>query len=200
MTGAKRPVATYETIGLTGYQKGRTECCKVVSVTSENFVNSALTFFANRTDENRKTAEKALRGACAAHLKYISEGQQARGIDRHLLGLRSVLSEEEEKSGAKWQPNLFSHPVFAESGCTGGFLLSTSNNGYISRNDYCGQFGAVLPDGYGIVYIPMRDSIVLAIESKKACPDTNSAIFSAYIDQSLRDILSLAGNSNTSSL
>ena len=44
------------------------------------------------------------------------------------------------------QPALFNHPVFSLSGCTGGFVLSTSNNSYIRRH-FGAAFGCVVPHG-----------------------------------------------------
>merc|ERR1739841_116536 len=79
-------------------------------------------------------------------------GPKGEGIDRHMFGLRCTSSDGS-------QPQVFTDPLFEESGGTGGFILSTSNNSYIPRG-FNGLFGTVMPNGYGICYIPRADEVV----------------------------------------
>jgi len=90
------------------------------------------------------------------------------------------------------QPSIFQNPVFSKSGCTGGFVISSSNNSYIPR-PFGGVFGAVVDHGYGIMYIPSATEVVLCLESKRSCQETDSTRFAILIDQSLRDIARIAG-------
>jgi len=177
-TGSRWPVATYETIGMVAFKHGRTETCRVVSNASENFVKTVMNGFMRTGSENdRAAAEEALRKACDAHTIYLKEGRKGFGIDRHLLGLRIM--------GAT--PKIFSDESFTQSGTTGAFVLSTSNNGYIPVNGL-GLFGCVIPDGYGICYIPRSDEVILCIESKKSSEKTNSAKFAKDTTEALQII------------
>lgn len=186
MHGGNLPVATYETIGMTNYAHGRTECCRVVSSKSEAFVQSMLHgYLRSRGEAERKQAEKALREACDGHIQYISEGQQGKGIDRHMLALRL-----QSKDGS--QPALFKDPLFARSGSTGAFYLSTSNNSYINR-PFGGMFGSGMPDGYGVCYIPRDDGVLVCVESKRSCPTTDSLRFCKMVNECLMDIAQVAG-------
>ena len=186
MHGGNLPVATYETIGMVNWLNGRTECCRVVSTSGEKFVQSMLSgFLRTRSEPSRAEAEQLLRAACDAHLRYIAEGQQGKGVDRHMFGLRMM-----SKDGT--QPALFMDPLFARSGSTGGFVLSTSNNSYIPRN-FGGMFGAGMPNGYGVCYIPYTDSVVLCIESKRSCAETSSLRFGQMVNECLMDIATVAG-------
>lgn len=184
--GGELPVATYETIGMTSYAHGRTECCRVVSIQSEAFVRTMLNnFLKTRSENDRVEAETALRHACDAHLKYIVEGQQGKGVDRHLFGIRL-----QSNNGA--QPALFKDPLFARSGSTGGFLISTSNNSYIPR-PFGGMFGSGMPNGYGVCYIPRDDGVLLCVESKRSCETTDSLRFCKMVNECLMDIAIVAG-------
>jgi len=78
MSGSEEPVATYETIGMTNWLKGRTECCKVVSEESEAFVRSAM----QGPVSDHDGLERLLRAACDSHIAYIVDGQQGRAFDR----------------------------------------------------------------------------------------------------------------------
>jgi hypothetical protein len=187
LSGMDEPVATYETIGMSGWLKGRTEACRVVSEDSERFVKNALAgWLTTRAENDRKEAERLLRAACDAHLKYIAEGQKGEGIDRHMFALRL-----QSKDGS--QPKVFTNPAFAKSGGTGGFVLSSSNNSYVSRPLWGGLFGTVMPNGYGVCYIPQNDELTLCVESKRSCEQTNSAKFATMVDECLRDIATIAG-------
>lgn len=187
MHGGDLPVATYETIGMSGFAHGRTEACRVVSSASEQFVKTALSgFVLTRSEKDRAAAEVALRKACEAHLQYIMEGQQGKGVDRHLLGLRL-----QSQDGT--QPALFQDPLFARSGSTGGFVISTSNNSYINR-PFAGMFGSSgMTNGYGVCYIPRDEGVHLCVESKLSHPESNSAQFCKMVNECLLDIALIAG-------
>ena len=187
--GGEGPVATYETIGMAGWLHGRTECCRVVSNDSERFVQAMLNgYLRTRTEDDRVVAEKALRAAADAHIKYISEGQQGKGVDRHLLGLRSQSLPNQPV------PALFQHPLFSRSGTTGSFVLSTSNNSYIPR-PFGGLFGSGLADGYGVAYVIRDDEVTLGIECKRSSKVTrgDALRFGKMVNDALMDVATVAG-------
>lgn len=180
------PIATYETIGMAGRLHGRTEACRVVSSESTDFVNEVVNnYLISKSETDRKKAEEKLRIACKAHINYIIEGQQCKGIDRHMLGLR-LMSEDGN------QPDLFKDPLFDQSGSTGGFVLSTSNNSYIPR-PFGGMFGTVMPNGYGVCYIPRDKGVLLCVESKKSSKQSDSSKFIEMVNESLIDVAKICG-------
>jgi len=179
------PVATYETVGLTRYRKGRTECCRVVSNDSEAMVEAMLDYHEHGGVEKKSKAAMLLRKACAAHLTYIRESQAAKGIDRHLLGLRLMLGEKAQKYP------FFAHEGYARSGGSAYFFLSSSNNSYIANNG-AGGFGCVVPDGYGVCYMIRKDFAQASIESKHSCEKTSSEMLSRCLKQSLELVRDVA--------
>ncbi len=183
----KLPVATYETIGMTHYLHGRTECCRVVSNDSEEFVKSALNgFLQTRRESDRQLCESKLRKACNAHLTYIKNGQKGHGVDRHLLGLKILLTQK-----GMTIPEFFTDPLFQRSGGS-GFPMSTSNNGYLKR-PWMGSFGSTLLDGYGIAYLPFEDYVLLSVESKKSSTITDGLQFAKLVNESLLDVAIICG-------
>lgn len=100
------------------------------------------------TDEKAAKA-LAIRAFLAAHKQLMIEASNGQGVDRHLLGLRAMLSEGEQHA-------VFSQdPLFARSM---SFDLSTSN---VSPGDlYDGLgFGPATGEGYGVNYSISKDSI-----------------------------------------
>ena len=113
------------------YLLGRTEVCRTLSVSSEQFAR-------NFGKVPAATSIQQLRDACTAHINYMKLATDGRGVDRHMLGLSNMLQAGEKmpafledvvyKRGSKW-------------------LLSTSNLS-VSDNTMAG-FGPVYVDGYG---------------------------------------------------
>src|SRR5687767_3249870 len=102
-----------------------------------------------------------------------------KGVDRHLLGLYSMIRSQDEQRQAK----IFNDPSYALSK---HFRLSTSN---LSLSDkFWAGFGPVVPDGYGINYNICKDSIKFSISSSRICPGTDSKQFRESIRGALRDM------------
>merc|ERR1712157_591112 len=86
--GKSRP--TYESAATRKFQEGRTETCRTVSDDSVAFC-SAMQNPAISLDECRGLFRKAL----DAHVKYISDAGDGKGVDRHLFGLKKMLKDGE---------------------------------------------------------------------------------------------------------
>lgn len=102
-----------------------------------------------------------------------------KGVDRHLLGLRSMMQTPEEQK----QALIFQDPSYIQSMY---FKLSSSN---MSPGDnFWGGFGPVVPEGYGINYAIGKENIKFSISSLKSCRETNSTEFRETILRALRDM------------
>ena len=61
------------------------------------------------------------------------------------------------------------------------------------------SFGPVVPDGYGLCYNPMEESLLFAISAWNSCPDTSTAKFYSHLKDALTDaqeILTQSRNAN----
>ena len=125
--------------------------------------------------------------ALKSHENYAKEVEIGNGIDRHLLGLKSMLDVDQSHL-------LFSDEIFLRSQT---WKLSTSSLG--KRNQLQGKykikivcgFGAVVEDGYGINYLTLDDSFNFCIESKLSCSETCSSTFVTAIEWALDAIADL---------
>ena len=135
MFGRSRP--TYESATTRRFQQGRTETCRSVSDESVGFCN-AMGDPSVSADE----CVKLFRAALDAHVKYISDASDGRGVDRHLFGLKKCLKEGEEV------PKLFKDPAYSY---TGTWYLSTSQLSSEYFNGY--GWSQVVDEGFGIAYM-----------------------------------------------
>ncbi|CAG8462315.1 479_t:CDS:10 [Dentiscutata heterogama] len=175
----REPCPTYESASTRGFLHGRTETVRTCSVDTVAFTKAFC-------DPNVRKDEKIslLTKAIKSHIEYMISATNGRGVDRHLLGLRCQIRDEEEKSKA----TLFTDPSYVQSMY---FKLSSSNMSP-GLGFHCG-FGAVVPDGYGICYVIGKDKLKLSISSYKKCKETDSTIFRKVLKESLdelREILS----------
>lgn len=151
--------------------------------------------------------------ALRAHALLTRAAIAGRGIDRHLLGLRTVLGTEwnwldgrrettehmpfsgrSETSRACnsqqtiWGPEqpvaLFEDPVFWKSQT---WRLSTSglSEGWYFRGT---GFGAPFPDGYGVNYLIGPSSIKFCIDSKHSCSSTSTHMLMGHLHDALTDM------------
>ncbi|KAI7390528.1 acyltransferase ChoActase/COT/CPT, partial [Hortaea werneckii] len=146
--GKSRP--TYESAATRKFQEGRTETCRTVSDDSVAFC-SAMQNPAISLDECRSLFRKAL----DAHVKYISDAGDGKGVDRHLFGLKKMLKDGEEA------PELFKDPAYAYSG---SWYISSSQLSSEFFNGY--GWSQVIDDGWGIAYMVNENSIQFNIVSK----------------------------------
>ncbi|RKO88367.1 acyltransferase ChoActase/COT/CPT [Blyttiomyces helicus] len=166
MYGVCRP--TYESAQTKKYAYGRTETCRSVSVESVEWVKAM-----EDTSVPLKVKGELGRKACQSQSSYMAKCIDARGVDRHLLGLRLVLKPDEPK------PSLFTDPTFSYS-CH--WNLSTSQ---IPSENYEGYgWGEVVPDGYGIAYMVKENSLQFNLASLKL----NNHHFQAYFHEALHEM------------
>ena len=135
MYGTNRP--TYESAATRRFQQGRTETCRSVSDESVAFCNAMA-------DPHipPEGCVKRFRAALDAHVKYISDASDGRGVDRHLFGLKKCLKEGEEL------PGIFKDPAY---GYSGTWYLSTSQLSSEFFNGY--GWSQVIDEGFGIAYM-----------------------------------------------
>lgn len=135
MYGVNR--ATYESAATRRFQQGRTETCRSVSDESVAFCNAMAD-----PDINPERCVKALRAAIDAHVKYITDASDGKGVDRHLFGLKKCLEEGEEL------PALYKDRAYGYSSM---WYLSTSQLSSEYFNGY--GWSQVVDEGFGIAYM-----------------------------------------------
>lgn len=135
MYGTCRP--TYESAATRRFQQGRTETCRSVS-------DESVAFCAAMADPEVPPEEciKAFRAAVDAHVKYITDASDGKGVDRHLFGLKKCLREGEEL------PEMYKDRAY---GYSGTWYLSTSQLSSEYFNGY--GWSQVIDDGFGIAYM-----------------------------------------------
>ncbi|KAL8859267.1 MAG: hypothetical protein Q9178_004205 [Gyalolechia marmorata] len=163
---------TYESAATRRFQQGRTETCRSVSVESVAFCNA----MADPHIPPEQCIE-AFRKAVDAHVKYISDASDGKGVDRHLFGLKKCLKEGEEV------PEIFKDRGYTYSGT---WYLSSSQLSSEFFNGY--GWSQVIDEGWGIAYMINENSIQFNIVSK----GLGSERMSFYLNEAagdLRDLL-----------
>ncbi|KAF9986072.1 hypothetical protein BGZ65_008843 [Modicella reniformis] len=122
---------------------------------------------------DNKTADTTEKQRLLQKASRIHDGSLCRkGVDRHLLGLRSKMQTPEEQK----QALVFQDPSYIQSMY---FKISSSN---MSPGDYFWEgFGPVVPEGYGINYAIGKENIKFSISSLNSCKGTNSREFGESI-------------------
>ncbi|MCJ1282167.1 Carnitine O-acetyltransferase mitochondrial [Xylographa opegraphella] len=166
MFGLNRP--TYESAATRRFQQGRTETCRSVSDESVAFCNA----MADPEIPPEECATR-FRAAVDAHVRYISDASDGKGVDRHLYGLKKCLREGEEL------PALYADKAFAYSST---WFLSTSQLSSEYFNGY--GWSQVVDDGFGIAYMINENSIQFNIVSK----GLGSERMSFYLNEAAGDI------------
>ncbi|KAI7860304.1 acyltransferase ChoActase/COT/CPT [Circinella umbellata] len=159
-----KSVPTYEAASTRKFLTGRTETVRTLSVDSVAFTKAW-------EDENVKMEDKLalMETAIGSHLEYMKAAVNGKGVDRHLLGLRCMMTPEEANSEAA---AIFQDPSYANSQY---WILSTSN---VSPGDLSyGGFGAVVPEGYGIAYAVDKERIRISMSSWNSYPETDTPEF-----------------------
>lgn len=135
MYGINRP--TYESAATRRFQQGRTETCRTVS-------DESVAFCSAMADPEVPPEEcvKAFRAAVDAHVKYITDASDGKGVDRHLFGLKNSLKEGEEL------PEIFKDRAYSYSAT---WYLSSSQLSSEYFNGY--GWSQVIDDGFGIAYM-----------------------------------------------
>jgi carnitine O-acetyltransferase len=146
--GKNRP--TYESAATRRFQQGRTETCRTVSDESVAFCAAMAA-----PDTVPEEGQKLFRAALNAHVKYISDASDGRGVDRHLFGLKKCLKQGEPL------PALYQDPAFTYSST---WYISSSQLSSEYFNGY--GWSQVIDDGWGIAYMINENSLQFNVVSK----------------------------------
>jgi len=135
MYGVSRP--TYESAAVRKFQLGRTETTRTVS-------NESVAFCKAMQDPEASPEEtiKLLRKAIDAHVKYISDASDGRGVDRHLFGLKQLIGKDEPV------PAIYKDPAYSYSS---SWYISSSQLSSEYFNGY--GWSQVIDGGFGIAYM-----------------------------------------------
>ncbi|KAI9345268.1 acyltransferase ChoActase/COT/CPT [Obelidium mucronatum] len=173
----KDPTAVYESASIRLFKHGRTETIRSLTEDTWKFA-STFDDSSISIDEKRLLFGKAVK----SQANMAKEATFGRGVDRHLLALRTLIQSPEEQKRA----TLFTDPAYIKSMY---FKLSTSN---MSPGDsFYGGFGPVVPEGYGINYAIGKDDLKFSISHKPSCPTTSALDFRAALLASLVDLQNL---------
>ncbi|KAF1952371.1 acyltransferase ChoActase/COT/CPT [Byssothecium circinans] len=164
--GKNRP--TYESAATRRFQQGRTETCRSVSDESVAFCNA----MADHTS-SPEHLQQLFRAALNAHVQYISDASDGKGVDRHLFGLKKCLKEGEEL------PGIYKDPAFTYSST---WFISSSQLSSEYFNGY--GWSQVVDDGWGIAYMINENSIQFNVCSKGLGSDK----MSFYLSEAAGDI------------
>lgn len=167
--GKNRP--TYESAATRRFQLGRTETCRTVSDESVAFCSA----MADHSVSPEKCRE-LFRAALDAHVKYITDASDGRGVDRHLFGLKKCLQSGEDV------PSIYKDPTFAYSS---HWFISSSQLSSEYFNGY--GWSQVVDDGWGIAYMINENSIQFNVVSK----NLGSERMSFYLNEAAGDIRDL---------
>ncbi|KAF2136832.1 uncharacterized protein K452DRAFT_236842 [Aplosporella prunicola CBS 121167] len=167
--GQNRP--TYESAATRRFQQGRTETCRSVSDESVAFCSAMADPAASP-----ETCRELFRKALAAHVKYISDASDGRGVDRHLFGLKKCLKPGEDL------PALYRDPAFAYSST---WFISSSQLSSEYFNGY--GWSQVVDDGWGIAYMINEHSLQFNVVSK----GLGSERMSFYLNEAAGDLREL---------
>eukprot|EP00842_Homolaphlyctis_polyrhiza_P006421 jgi/Hompol1/6780/HPOL_005099-RA len=172
----QKATAVYETASTRAFKHGRTETGRSLSSESLAFIKS---FDDDEVlyDEKRALFAKAI----AAQTGYMKLAASGRGVDRHLLGLRAMMRDED-----KDKPSMFKDPAFIKSMY---FKLSTSNMS--PGEHFVGGFGPVVPEGYGINYAISKDKLKFSISGKKSSTESDVHKFRFHLERTLKDMFIL---------
>jgi carnitine O-acetyltransferase len=171
------PTAAYESAGTRWFKYGRTD-------TIRSTTNAAHAFVKAMTNPDTQAEEKAnlLVNAVIAHSNYTQEAISGQAIDRHLLGLKLIASENGIET-----PALYTDVAYSRSQ---HFRLSTSQVPVANHRMFL-CFGAVVDDGYGVCYNPREHEILFTVSSWHHCSDTDSLTMSSQLVESLKEMREL---------
>ena len=168
---------TYETASTRKFFHGRTECARPLSVEAKEFVQSFL------SNDSFSIQYAKLVKFSNSHIEQLRMCADGHGVDRHLLGLKSMLKTNEECE-------FFADPNFAEFFT---FRLSTSNMS--PADHYIGLgFGPATKDGYGINYCISKEKIRVTISAAPGKPEEFKSVFENVVKKILAMGESVVGN------
>lgn len=171
----------YEAVDMREYTFGRTECVRVLSTQGIDFVKAL------DIDENKEKLTTLLNEANIEHKNRIKDAKKAKGIDRHLYGLKAMMRKSPKNiqdEASKFFNDLAYKNVtqnFISTTCTGtsdivGYLL----------------FTPVEFEGLGVTYLKTQTEIIYLISYhlNKKEKANNFAKYLALGAEKLRKLLS----------
>jgi carnitine O-acetyltransferase len=185
MTGTL--VATYESTQTRAFLYGRTEVTRSCSVGALRWVKAMQPASRDPLHYKLHLLQEALR----SHSNYMRDAAKGEGIDRHLLALKRLVAPQE------LPPVLFSDEAFTR---TAHWTLSTSH--LASPHYACWGWGPVVPEGLGIPYTILPDSLIISISShaQKSGEASKARRFSEYLEEALHTMHALLRDSEASKL
>ncbi|KAI0079400.1 carnitine acetyl transferase [Panus rudis PR-1116 ss-1] len=172
-TGEKRKGGTYEAATTRKFYKGRTEAIRVVTSQSDAWVRSM-----DEEGISKEERERLFREAAGKHIGLAKAAGNGLGVDRHLLGLKMLLKENEQL------PEVFKDPLVQRSSY---WVLSTS--AIFSKHFRPYGWGEVVPDGFGVAYMTgFDDYLQYTITSRKEMPN---ALFCEELEKAAKDVYNL---------
>jgi carnitine O-acetyltransferase len=165
---------TYESASTRKHLAGRTETGRTLTPELARFCRVMI-------DSNSSTLARreALAAAAAAHVAYMREACDGRGVDRHLMALRLLAAD----AGV-------SHPFLADPAMAASSHWRLSTSQLPVRHIAVG-FGPVVPDGYGVCYQIHKTRLHFAITCFRSNGETNCIALADHIGRALNDMRSL---------
>jgi carnitine O-acetyltransferase len=167
--------STYESVDTKRFLHGRTEAMRSVSTESLALVRSLR----GGHEGPAGGGEELLRAAVATHTATVRRCKEGRGVDRHLLGLRRMLEEDEP------EPALFADPGFTTLTRS---VLSTSSLRGTGSELVC--FGPVVDEGFGLSYAIHPGSTRAVITNFHGY----AADFAELLERSMRELRALVSD------
>ncbi|KAJ3112172.1 hypothetical protein HDU96_004873 [Phlyctochytrium bullatum] len=167
----KVPTAVYESASTRLFKHGRTETGRSLTVDTWRFAS-------NFDKADPSTLRDLFVAAIKSQSDYMRAATFGKGVDRHLLGLRTLIQE-----GEKDKATLFNDPAYIKSMY---FKLSSSNMSPGSH--FYGGFGPVVPEGYGINYAIGKTNLKFSISAKRSCEETKPPLFRDTLQKTLEDM------------
>lgn len=173
-------VSTYESGSLRQFKFGRVDNIRANSVEALAWIQAMLWLeraqdSAADRDQRLKTAARLFKAALDKQLHVLRYTITGQGPDNHLLALKQLSADRFDAL-----PALFTDESYGEFL---RFKLSTSQ--LPNEAGVTVGYGAVLPDGYGCSYNPMRARIVFCVSCFESCSETSAQKFAATLNSCL---------------
>ncbi|KAF1330183.1 Choline/carnitine o-acyltransferase, partial [Globisporangium splendens] len=168
--------ATYESCSTRGFLHGRTETIRSLTPAAAAFANAVV-----GGQASAETQRELFVTAVNRHVEMAKMAQKGLGVDRHLTALASIASDNGIESA------LLKSPVRAAST---NFQISSSNVTTPFLQYF--NFGAVVPDGYGVGYLLHNDTINVSMTNFNDSSITDGKKYKQALKESLDTIKALA--------
>jgi len=158
-----RFVNSYETIMMRHYYHGRTEALRAVTFESKEFVRTML----DKLSSPNKKLEAYMR-AQERHKMGIVLCKSAKGVERHLFGLKSIYDHGDEFGVIlKRPPSLFESRSWK---LLNHSTIATSTSKPEGLELVC--YGPVVEDGFGGRYLVFDDKVFFCLSSREEQAET----------------------------